>query len=440
MTDTRSPISTPTSRCCATPTARRHQARGALRRHRRLRRLPRHLPAGGPGGRADHLGARLPVRLARHPGRRAAVDRRADLRPPRATGSRCTACAARTVSRLYLQVDPDESTSTTGRTSASGPSCSAGSSCPGWTLEQGPVLDKSITPMRSFVSAPMRYGRLFLAGDAAHIVPPTGAKGLNLALADVAVLAPALDALLHGDDKPGRRVLGDLPGPGLAIDALLLVDDHDAAPHAGRRRDGDRSCSSPSSAMWSPPARPRPRWRRTTPVSRTALTHNDRRGHSHHAHNAAVPGRSCRQPAPSARAARGPRSTSPPARSTPRHLRAVEDAAIADAVAMQADAGLQSATDGEFRRASWHMDFIYQLGGIGKAPGNLAVKFRRNAGAASSSPRPRCTSAARSGWTTRSSTTTSATSSRSSVPRDAQAHDPLAEHGALPRRSCLDRP
>ena len=44
-------------------------------------------------------------------------------------------------------------------------------------------------------------GRLFLAGDAAHIVPPTGAKGLNLALADVAVLAPALDALLHGDDK-----------------------------------------------------------------------------------------------------------------------------------------------------------------------------------------------------------------------------------------------
>ena len=56
-------------------------------------------------------------------------------------------------------------------------------------------------------------------------------------------------------------------------------------------------------------------------------------------------------------------------------LRAAEDAAIAQAVAMQADVGLQSATDGEFRRASWHMDFIYQLGGISKAPGNLAVKF-----------------------------------------------------------------
>jgi p-hydroxybenzoate 3-monooxygenase len=72
----------------------------------------------------------------------------------------------------------------------------------GWELNPGSVLDKGITPMRSFVSAPMRYGRLFLAGDAAHIVPPTGAKGLNLAMADVAVLAPALDAFLHGDDGP----------------------------------------------------------------------------------------------------------------------------------------------------------------------------------------------------------------------------------------------
>ena len=54
--------------------------------------------------------------------------------------------------------------------------------------------------MRSFVMEPMRYGRLFLAGDAAHIVPPTGAKGLNLAIADVALLAPALAALLRKKD------------------------------------------------------------------------------------------------------------------------------------------------------------------------------------------------------------------------------------------------
>jgi p-hydroxybenzoate 3-monooxygenase len=105
-----------------------------------------------------------------------------------------------TVSRLYLQVDPDESVGNWPderiweelalRFELPGS---------GWALEEGPVLDKGITPMRSFVSEPMRHGRLFLAGDAAHIVPPTGAKGLNLAMADVAVLAPALDSLLRGD-------------------------------------------------------------------------------------------------------------------------------------------------------------------------------------------------------------------------------------------------
>ena len=61
-------------------------------------------------------------------------------------------------------------------------------------------------------------------------------------------------------------------------------------------------------------------------------------------------------------------------------LRAVEDEAISEAVAMQEDIGLQSATDGEFRRASWHMDFIYQLGGISQAPGHIAVKFRNPSG------------------------------------------------------------
>jgi p-hydroxybenzoate 3-monooxygenase len=98
-----------------------------------------------------------------------------------------------TVTRLYLQVDPaerledwpddriwDELGTRLG--------------IPGWTLQTGPVTDRSITPMRSFVSTPMRHGRLFLAGDAAHIVPPTGAKGLNLALLDVTLLATALEA------------------------------------------------------------------------------------------------------------------------------------------------------------------------------------------------------------------------------------------------------
>jgi len=62
----------------------------------------------------------------------------------------------------------------------------------GWKLIEGPVLQKNVAKMHSFVVEPMRYGRLFLAGDAAHIVPPTGAKGLNLAVADVRILARAI--------------------------------------------------------------------------------------------------------------------------------------------------------------------------------------------------------------------------------------------------------
>jgi p-hydroxybenzoate 3-monooxygenase len=68
----------------------------------------------------------------------------------------------------------------------------------GFALNEGPVLERSFTAMRSFVAEPMRYGRLFLAGDAAHIVPPTGAKGMNLAIADSIVLARALEAFYRG--------------------------------------------------------------------------------------------------------------------------------------------------------------------------------------------------------------------------------------------------
>ncbi|MBW5425993.1 4-hydroxybenzoate 3-monooxygenase [Streptomyces sp. BG9H] len=73
---------------------------------------------------------------------------------------------------------------------------------PQWTLRRGPVTAKSVTPMRSYVHEPMRHGRLFLAGDAAHIVPPTGAKGLNLAVGDVVTLARAL-ILLRDKGDPG---------------------------------------------------------------------------------------------------------------------------------------------------------------------------------------------------------------------------------------------
>jgi p-hydroxybenzoate 3-monooxygenase len=72
----------------------------------------------------------------------------------------------------------------------------------GWKVQRGPITQKSVTPMRSFVHEPMAYGRVFLAGDAAHIVPPTGAKGLNLAVGDVVTIARALKHKLStGSDE-----------------------------------------------------------------------------------------------------------------------------------------------------------------------------------------------------------------------------------------------
>ena len=77
-----------------------------------------------------------------------------------------------------------------------GPKAAAG-------MTRGPSIEKSIAPLRSFVSEPMRHGRLFLAGDAAHIVPPTGAKGLNLAASDVAALAEALTGFYRNGSEAG---------------------------------------------------------------------------------------------------------------------------------------------------------------------------------------------------------------------------------------------
>ena len=79
----------------------------------------------------------------------------------------------------------------------------------GWELTPGTITETSVLPMRSYVQTPMRHGRLFLAGDAAHIVPPTGAKGLNLAIADVARLAPALISLLRKNDPKQADAYSD---------------------------------------------------------------------------------------------------------------------------------------------------------------------------------------------------------------------------------------
>jgi p-hydroxybenzoate 3-monooxygenase len=107
------------------------------------------------------------------------------------------------VSRLYIQVDPgtkpedwpDERVWDELRVRLG--------SGDGWRLRDGPVLEKVVALHHSFVVEPMQHGRLFLAGDAAHIVPPTGAKGLNLAVADVRILAQALGRFYRSGDQEG---------------------------------------------------------------------------------------------------------------------------------------------------------------------------------------------------------------------------------------------
>lgn len=105
------------------------------------------------------------------------------------------------VTRLYVQV-PNDTDPSDWSDARIWDALHTRLACDGFTINEGEFIEKpSVTPMRSMVASPMRRGRLFLAGDAAHIVPPTGAKGMNLAIADVRVLADAVvRALRDGDD------------------------------------------------------------------------------------------------------------------------------------------------------------------------------------------------------------------------------------------------
>jgi p-hydroxybenzoate 3-monooxygenase len=106
------------------------------------------------------------------------------------------------ISRLYLQVAPDEDL-------AGWPDdriweeLQLRLGVEGWTLAEGRILEKGVTGMRSYVCEPMQFGNLYLAGDAAHIVPPTGAKGLNLAINDVRVLAEAIVSFYETGSRAG---------------------------------------------------------------------------------------------------------------------------------------------------------------------------------------------------------------------------------------------
>src|SRR3954452_14903451 len=108
------------------------------------------------------------------------------------------------VSRLYLQVPADERVENWSDDRI-WDELQTRMASEGWQVNEGPIFDKGVTPMRSFVGEPMQHGRLFLTGDAAHIVPPTGAKGLNLAMHDVHVLCEALTGFLQRGHAAGLK-------------------------------------------------------------------------------------------------------------------------------------------------------------------------------------------------------------------------------------------
>ena len=128
--------------------------------------------------------------------------RRADLRLARARLRALLDALARRSRRLYLQVAEDEQIEAW-PDARIWEELQLRLGTEGWRVGEGPIVDKGITPMRSFVCEPMQYGRLFLAGDAAHIVPPTGAKGLNLAVNDVRLLAEAMREFYSSGSSAG---------------------------------------------------------------------------------------------------------------------------------------------------------------------------------------------------------------------------------------------
>ena len=163
-----------------------------MRLHCRLRRLPRRVPRERAEKR--HRGVRegLPVRLARpaRPIRRPCRDELIYVNSPR--GFALCSMRSRTRSRYYLQVPLTEQARGLVRRCILAGAYAAARRRRARRAGHRASIEKSIAPLRSFVAEPLRFGRLFLAGDAGHIVPPTGAKGLNLAATDVKYLSSAL--------------------------------------------------------------------------------------------------------------------------------------------------------------------------------------------------------------------------------------------------------
>jgi p-hydroxybenzoate 3-monooxygenase len=161
------------------------------------------------------------------------------------------------LTRLYLQCEPDEDIERW-PDERIWEELQTRFACEGWSLEEGPIVEKGVTPMRSFVAEPMQHGRLFLAGDAVHIVPATGAKGLNLAVADVRVLADGLvrwfssgdDTLLRGYSRACLPRVWRAQYFAWWMTSMFhrMPDDHDGFMARLQRAQLDYVCSSRAAA------------------------------------------------------------------------------------------------------------------------------------------------------------------------------------------------
>jgi p-hydroxybenzoate 3-monooxygenase len=161
-----------------------------------LRWLSRHLPSVDSQGPHSHLRTSYPF------GWLGILANAAPSSPElvysrHASGFALFSMRSNSVTRLYLQCAPDEDLSQWSDDRVWQELLTRLRSDDGWQPNVGPITQKGVTGMRSFVAEPMQFGRMFLAGDAAHIVPPTGAKGLNLAMADVWRLSRALAEYYH---------------------------------------------------------------------------------------------------------------------------------------------------------------------------------------------------------------------------------------------------
>ena len=275
------------------------------------------------------------------------------------------------VSRLYLQCHPDEDIANWPDERIWEELQRRLETTEGFRVNEGPIFQKGVTAMRSFVAEPMQYGRLFLAGDAAHIVPPTGAKGLNLAAADVRILAHAL-AYRYRDGSEQllrryseiclRRVWRAQHFSWWMTSMLHRFEGSDGFDY--RRQIGGTG-SGDDVASRRHHARRELYWYPIRLAGRKPLTRTTPPFRADHVGSLLRPA-----------ALKEARARRERGEITAEDLTAAENTAIEGVIARQAEVGLRSATDGEFRRAMWHFDFLERLDGVESFRSDHGIAFK----------------------------------------------------------------